>query len=65
AEPQEMVPWIRGWGADVEVVGPEAVREQMRGEARRLAATYGWEVHRGVEDQTCREHQFFDDFFGG
>ncbi len=27
AEPQEMLPWIRGWGADVEVVGPEEMRD--------------------------------------
>ena len=40
AEPQEMLPWIRGWGADVEVVGPEEVREALVSEARRLAAMY-------------------------
>jgi CRISPR-associated endonuclease/helicase Cas3 len=63
AEPQEMVPWIRGWGADVEVLAPEELRMQMTGEARRIAKAYGWEVHRG--DQTPDEHQFFSDFFGG
>jgi predicted DNA-binding transcriptional regulator YafY len=40
AEPQEMMPWIRGWGADVEVVGPEDVREAMQSEAARLAGLY-------------------------
>jgi len=40
AEPQEMVPWVRGWGADVEVVGPEGLRAQVAGEARRMAAMY-------------------------
>ena len=40
AEPQEMLPWIRGWGADVEVVGPPVLRDQMTGEARRLARVY-------------------------
>ena len=66
AEPQEMLPWVRGWGADVEVVGPEELRERMAGEARRLAKVYGWEAHRaGQEESTPDEHQFFSDFFGG
>ena len=29
AEPQEMLPWVRGWGADVEVVEPEELRETL------------------------------------
>ncbi|MEW6717223.1 MAG: CRISPR-associated helicase Cas3' [Chloroflexota bacterium] len=41
AEPQEMLPWIRGWGSDVEVVGPEGLREELEREARRLARVYG------------------------
>jgi CRISPR-associated endonuclease/helicase Cas3 len=41
AEVQEMIPWVRGWGADVEVVGPEALRQALRREARRLAEMYG------------------------
>jgi len=66
AEPQEMLPWVRGWGADVEVVAPEALRERMAGEARRLAKVYGWDVHRtGQEESAPDEHQFFSDFFGG
>ncbi len=28
AEPQEMLPWVRGWGADVEVLAPERLREE-------------------------------------
>jgi predicted DNA-binding transcriptional regulator YafY len=40
AEPQEMMPWIRGWGADVEVIEPEKVRELIAYEARRLATVY-------------------------
>ncbi|MCB8979869.1 MAG: CRISPR-associated helicase Cas3' [Ardenticatenaceae bacterium] len=48
AEPQEMLPWIRGWGADVEVVGPESLRRTLEREARRLAELYGV---RAVEKQ--------------
>jgi CRISPR-associated endonuclease/helicase Cas3 len=40
-EVQEMVPWIRGWGADVEVLEPETLREALMAEAQRLALLYG------------------------
>lgn len=64
AEPQEMLPWIRGWGADVEVLAPEELREMMMGEARRIAKVYGWEVHRAAQRYDSDEkHRFFDDFF--
>ncbi len=39
-EPLEMVPWIRGWGADVEVLAPADLRLALADEARRLAARY-------------------------
>jgi len=41
AEPQEMLPWIRGWGADCEVIGPEKLRKALEKEARRMARLYG------------------------
>lgn len=63
AEPREMLPWIRGWGADVEVLGPAAVRESMMGEARAMAEQYGWFISTnpfsGEEKSTT-----LDDFFG-
>jgi len=40
AEPQEMMPWIRGWGADCEVLAPEDLREALQREARRLMEVY-------------------------
>jgi CRISPR-associated endonuclease/helicase Cas3 len=40
AEPQEMMPWIRGWGADVEVITPVELREKVIEEARKLCAIY-------------------------
>jgi len=64
AEPQEMLPWLRGWGAECEVVGPAELREMMEGESRRLASIYGWEVHRSGENAPDDEHRFFNDFFG-
>ncbi len=40
AEPQEMMPWIRGWGADVEVMAPEAIRQMMIEETKRFWDLY-------------------------
>ncbi|HVZ16029.1 MAG TPA: WYL domain-containing transcriptional regulator [Terriglobales bacterium] len=40
AEPREMVPWIRGWGADVEVLAPEELRKKLMEEVQRMADIY-------------------------
>ena len=40
AEPQEMMPWIRGWGADVEVLEPKELRNALIREAQELAELY-------------------------
>ncbi len=71
AEPQEMLPWVRGWGADVTVEQPEELRQRVAGEARRLAEAYGWQVGRGdaasVGPQSPGDtlDQTFADYFGG
>ncbi len=41
SETLEMVPWIRGWGSDVEVLEPKELRDFMRGEAKKLGEMYG------------------------
>lgn len=41
SEPQEMLPWIRGWGADVEVITPDWLRQQIAAEAEATARLYG------------------------
>ena len=64
AEPQEMLPWIRGWGADVEVLAPEELRDRMTGEARRLAEMYGWTVRRSASTSETPDHHRFSDIFG-
>lgn len=61
AEPQEMLPWIRGWGADVEVVEPKELRETLIGEAKAMAEKYGW----FVSSQPGGKSSTLDDFFGG
>jgi len=40
AEPREMLYWIRGWGADVEVIAPEILRDAVRDEAGRMMKVY-------------------------
>jgi CRISPR-associated endonuclease/helicase Cas3 len=40
AEPQEMLPWIRGWGADVEVLEPDDLRRELMRETKRLMRLY-------------------------
>ncbi|MBN1977393.1 MAG: CRISPR-associated helicase Cas3' [Anaerolineae bacterium] len=41
AEWQEMLPWVRGWGASVEVLEPEEMREALVREVRRMGREYG------------------------
>jgi predicted DNA-binding transcriptional regulator YafY len=36
----EMVPWIRGWGPDCEVLAPQELRKQVAAEMRRAAEMY-------------------------
>jgi len=62
AEPQEMLPWIRGWGADAEVLAPLELRERMMGEARAMAEVYSWHV---TSSPSADESSTLDDFFGG
>lgn len=40
AEWREMLPWIRGWGADVEVLKPKALRREIEREVMRMADIY-------------------------
>lgn len=40
SEPREMLPWIRSWGAQVEVMEPEWLRERVAEEMREAARLY-------------------------
>lgn len=40
AEWREMLPWVRGWGADVEVVRPEIMRVRISEDVFRMAQVY-------------------------
>lgn len=68
ADTMDMLPWIRGWGADVEVLEPDWLREEMMGEAKAMAELYGWYVHRHAADEDDLNPSLqttFQDFFGG
>ena len=40
AEPREMLPWIRSWGPQVEVIAPDWLRERVAEELRKGAEMY-------------------------
>ncbi len=50
AEWREMLPWVRGWGADCEVIEPKELREALEREVRRLARVYGVMTENEPED---------------
>lgn len=41
AEPVEMLPWIRSWGPQVEVIAPDWLRKRVADELKQAAALYG------------------------
>ena len=60
ADTTDLKPWIRTWGANCAVVEPTELRDEMMGEARRLAHLYGWHTTTG----TSKDHSRFRDIFG-
>jgi proteasome accessory factor B len=40
SEPREMLPWLRGWGADVEVVAPPWLRARVAADLAQAVETY-------------------------
>ena len=39
-EPREMLPWVRGWGADVEVLEPQWMRDEISADAGKMVSLY-------------------------
>jgi predicted DNA-binding transcriptional regulator YafY len=60
AEPREMLPWVRGWGADVEVLEPAELREELTREAKAIAEKYNW----FVSSRPSRKSSTLNDFYG-
>jgi predicted DNA-binding transcriptional regulator YafY len=61
ADTTDLKPWIRTWGANCEVLEPQSLRDELTGEARRLAHLYGWHTTTSMTS----DHSRFDDIFGG
>jgi CRISPR-associated endonuclease/helicase Cas3 len=40
ADTLDMLPWVRGWGADCEVLEPETLRKALEREVKRMAEVY-------------------------
>jgi predicted DNA-binding transcriptional regulator YafY len=40
ADWRELLPWVRSWGAQVEVLEPQALRDELAAEAQQIAAVY-------------------------
>lgn len=47
----DMIPWVMGWGAQVEVIEPQWLFDKVKKEARELAALY-----RVLESKTIQKH---------
>ena len=62
ADTLDLLPWVRGWGADCEVVGPKDLRDRLAGEARRMGELYGWVVTTTANKPG--HSSVLDDFFG-
>ncbi|CUS04320.2 Regulatory protein, DeoR [Candidatus Promineifilum breve] len=58
---QEMLPWVRSWGSDCQVLEPLELREMLMGEARAMAERYGWFVS---THKLNRKQSVAEDFFG-
>jgi predicted DNA-binding transcriptional regulator YafY len=61
ADWHEMLPWVRGWGASVEVLTPAALRLKLVKESRSLAEMYGWQTRQHAATRVPSH----DESFGG
>ena len=58
AEPKEMMPWVRGWGADCEVLEPLSLRQELVEECARLAGLYQISDTQGTRTMDIFEQYF-------
>ena len=65
ADWHEMLPWVRGWGPNVEVLSPPALRLALVGESRALAELYGWQTRQRGATQVPSQDESFGGFLGG
>lgn len=63
ADTLDMLPWIRGWGSECEVLEPIKLKETLMGEAKAMAESYGWFVS-STDNPKPTLADSFNDFFG-
>ncbi|MEM7539397.1 MAG: WYL domain-containing transcriptional regulator [Chloroflexota bacterium] len=63
ADTTDLMPWIRSWGADVKIVRPRELVEELMGESRELAMMYGWHVSAQPDTTASREKPSLADTF--
>ena len=61
AEWQEMLPWVRGWGADVEVLDPTELRAELEKEVKKMMRVYGVGEIKPVDDLIAHVRQNRDE----
>lgn len=64
ASTTDLKPWIRTWGSNCEVLAPDELRDELMGEARKLAELYGWNTHRSSVQANTRDPFGLDETFG-
>jgi CRISPR-associated endonuclease/helicase Cas3 len=57
ADTLDLLPWIRSWGADVEVLEPKELREVLAKEVKRMARVYGVGVAQPEDDLIAHVRQ--------
>jgi CRISPR-associated endonuclease/helicase Cas3 len=65
ADWREMISWVRGWGPNVEVLAPAAMRLEFVGESRALAEMYGWQTQRHAATIVPSHDESFAGFLTG
>jgi CRISPR-associated endonuclease/helicase Cas3 len=61
ADTTDLKPWVRMWGAMVEVLEPQELRLEIEGHIHQLMETYG--IRRSTSD--APDHSLFNNLFGG
>ncbi len=58
SEWQEMLPWVRGWGADVEVLEPRELRDSVIGDVQLMADMYSLKLLQGKTEYYAHSNQW-------
>ncbi|NOH03076.1 MAG: CRISPR-associated helicase Cas3' [Chloroflexi bacterium] len=57
ADTLDLIPWIRSWGADVEALEPEELREALEREVKKMAKVYGVDEIKSEEELIAHVRQ--------